>query len=81
MFVFFFAFNYNMFMPRRKGEKLYLYHRRDELIWFMGEYGYKDSDLAIVFNLDRSTIGTIMRKKPRDWMRTQKENQLLKRGI
>lgn len=45
----------------------HLLDKRDELVWALGLQEYKNADIAKIFNVHRSVIGKIMRRKPRDW--------------
>jgi hypothetical protein len=58
--------------PREEGgrpEKIkqYLLDKRTELVWALGSQDFNNADIGYIFNVDRSVISLIMRKKPKDW--------------
>ncbi len=54
-------------MPKPLPEKKYLVEKRDELIFALSYQGYKDVDIAFIFNVNRSSIMRILKKMPADW--------------
>lgn len=55
----------------------YLQDKRNELIWALADksQGYNNTQIALIFNLNKSTIGDIIKKKPQDWSPKWVKNQ------
>lgn len=47
----------------------YLKHKQEELIWSLAsdKQGYNGSQIALIFNLPRSTTHEIIKRKPEGW--------------
>lgn len=45
----------------------HLMDKRDELVWALSLQDYNRADIGKIFNVHRSVISRIMKKKPRDW--------------
>ena len=52
--------------PSTKGERLpiKLQEKRDELVFALSFQGWDNVEIAQMFNLNRSTVGSILRKMP-----------------
>jgi len=48
-------------------EEKYIREKRIELIWALSLQDYTHAQIARIFNVDRSTIMRIIRKKPSRW--------------
>jgi len=48
-------------------EKKHLKEKRIELIWALSLQDYTDSEIASIFNVNRSTILRIVAKKPKNY--------------
>ena len=47
--------------------KQHLRDKRNEIIWALGHQGYNNADIGCMFNLNRSTVLDVMKKKPKDY--------------
>jgi len=54
-------------MPRPLNEKKHLYDKRDELIWALDFQGYNGQEIGTIFNVNRSQIHRVIKKKPSEW--------------
>jgi predicted DNA-binding protein YlxM (UPF0122 family) len=45
----------------------YLKEKRNEFIWSLSQQGYNGSQIALIFNIPRSTVHDIIKKKPDNW--------------
>ena len=48
-------------------EKSYLVDKRNELVWALDYQEYNGADIGTIFNVNRSTINRILKKKPKNW--------------
>lgn len=55
-------------MARPTKERKYLYDKQAELIWALAHQDYRNIEIAVIFNLDRSRVGRIIGKMPKGWV-------------
>lgn len=48
--------------------KKHLLAKRNEFIWALAEQDYNASEIAAIFNMDRSYVFKIVKKKPGWWL-------------
>lgn len=62
-------------MARPKNENVYLFDKRSELVWALDYQDYNGEQIAIIFNVHRSQINRIIKRKPRGykpkWIKAQ----------
>lgn len=46
---------------------VHLREKRNELIWALSLQDYNNSQIGLIFNMNRSTAFRIIGSKPRDW--------------
>lgn len=47
--------------------EIHIQDKRDELIWALNSQDYTDAQISRMFNINRSTVARIIKKKPKDW--------------
>lgn len=57
------TYHVSIIMPRPTKEKLHIFKKRDELIRGLDSEGYDGEEIAVMFNLNRSTINRVLNKK------------------
>lgn len=54
----------------------YLKDLRDEAIWFHSKYkGLNGSQIAVIFNIPRSTVHDVIKRMPESWVTSWSKNK------
>jgi len=54
-------------MSKPTTEKKHLKEKRDELVWALNYQGYNGEEIGYIFNVHRSVIHHVLKKKPSNW--------------
>lgn len=54
-------------MTTKWKEKKHLLDKRQELVWALSHQGYSQTEMSIIFHIDRSMIHRIVEKMPDGW--------------